>query len=252
MPNVKLVKIGNNTYEIEAKYIQDGNGNAKTWADILNLISEKGTIYVLDELPAANATSYETYKHSLVFVPDSTAVSGTFAEYVILRSGTEGSYTYAWEKVGTTQIDLANYLKKGVEYAAAAKSAGAHTHTVTITTVSVDATKKLGATASGTALSTDSETFAKTVGLTGTTTFAVAPTVDNNGTLEFTTASVGVEVATSGSALTSASVSAQPTITITEDANNSGPVNEHVTTSTATATTSSDGAHTHDVEVASA
>ena len=233
MPNVKLVKIGNNTYEIEAKYIQDGSGNAKTWADIVELISEKGTIYVLDELPAANATSYETYKNSLVFIPDATAVSGTFAEYVILRSGTVGSYTYAWEKVGTTQIDLANYLKKGVAYTAAAKSAGAHTHTVTITTVSVDATKKLGATASGTALSTSDASFVKTVGLS----------VDSNGVLELSS--------TSDSALTAASVSTQPTITITEDANNSGPVNEHVTTSTATATTSSDGAHTHDVEVAS-
>ena len=320
MSEIKKVKIGSTTYEINAKYIQDGSGNAKTWADITQLINEKGSIVVLQTLPTANAESYALYKTSLVFVPDASAVSGTYIEYVILRSGTEGSYTYSWEAVGTTKIDLANYLQKGVVYTAGAKANGAHTHTVTIPTISVDGTNRLGATASGTAVGADgTETFVKSypgskkkmvkstaskatagtaksfntdaiksASLTGTTTFAVAPTVDSNGVLEFTTAQVGISTspaskdnitpytftdvavatgavdddgtgaevlvglgtASTGSALTGVKVTTQPTITITESTTNTGPVNEHTTTSTATATTSSDGTHTHDLEVA--
>ena len=50
--------------------------------------------------------------------------------------------------------------------------------------------------------------------------------------------------------LTGVKVTAQPTITITENATNTGPKNEHVTvTSNASATTGSSGAHTHDVKV---
>ena len=31
-------------------------------------------------------------------------------EYIVIRSGTEGSYTYAWEMIGTTETDLSGYV----------------------------------------------------------------------------------------------------------------------------------------------
>lgn len=385
MPEIKKVKIGESQYDIAAKYLLDSSNNLKSYQDILDLIEAGFDIVVLTELPTANASAYATYKNNLVFVPNTGTGTNTYDEYVIQRSGTEGSYTYRWEKIGSTDVDLSGYVQKGVTYAAAAQSAGAHTHTVTVPTVTVDATKKLGATATGTAVGADgTDTFvksypgvtsklvtstaskatagtAKTVAtngiksasmstatkpfgsggfeyvesvgessltgtttfntdaikdasLTGTTTFAVQPTVDANGVLEFTTSSVGIsttaastgtvgissgavttmygKVATTASdtdtitpysfedvtvatgalaangsgdsvmtglgtavtadALTSVKVTAQPTITITESTTNTGPVNEHTTTSTASATTSSDGAHTHDLNVPNA
>jgi len=378
---IKIVDINGTLHEILAKYIQDADGNPKTWADILAAAAEAGISLVsLASLPTANAETYATYRKSLVFVPSSNPGTQNIKdEYIIQRTGTEGSYSYSWEQIGSTELDLSGYVEKRVNYAGAAQSNGAHTHTVTVPTVSVDKTKKLGATASGTGVIPRMDTFvksypgvtsklvtstaskatagtAKTVttngiksaslsssdttstgaikyteevgtptltgtktfntdaiksaALTGTTTFAVQPTVDANGVLSFPTASVGISTApastgtvgiltpaptyeylklnttasdtdtitpytfadvtvatgslaangsgdsvmiglgtaSTGSAVISVAVE-NPTITITEDTTNTGPVNEHVTTDTASATTSSDGAHTHDLYV---
>jgi hypothetical protein len=61
----------------------------------------------------------------------------------------------------------------------------------------------------------------------------------------------GLGTATTASALTGVKVTAQPTIEITEATTNDGPVNEHITVDTVSATTSSDGAHTHNLKVTS-
>ena len=394
MSEIRKVKIGTTQYDIAAKYLLDSNGNLKDWDAITALIEAGADIIVLESLPTANATAYATYRGDMVFAPSADAVSGSYIEYIIMRTGTEGSYSYSWEPIGTTTVDLSNYMKIGVVYTSAAKSAGAHTHTVTVPTISVDKTKKLGATASGTAVGangtdtfvksypgafsklvttsiagvsgsttaskataadtwnalksvtltenttestgmiqyvksvaattlTGTKTFntdaIKSASLTGTTTFAVVPTVDANGVLTFTSGTVGISTsaastgtvgissgtvttryldkttttgtvapytfepvtvpiaataktvatgslasdatggsvmtglgtATSASALTGVKVTSQPTITITESTSNTGPINEHTTTGTADATSSSNGAHTHDVEVSS-
>ena len=60
------------------------------------------------DLPTASAdTMYKLY-----LKPETGAVSGSYAEYITVRSGSEGSYTYAWEKIGTTAVDLTNYVQK--------------------------------------------------------------------------------------------------------------------------------------------
>lgn len=65
---------------------------------------------VLDELPPANATAYSLYKNSIVLVPKATTQSNNAKdEYVIVRSGTS-TYTYSWEKIGDTSIDLSGYV----------------------------------------------------------------------------------------------------------------------------------------------
>ena len=61
----------------------------------------------------------------------------------------------------------------------------------------------------------------------------------------------GLGTADTASALTGVKVTAQPTITITESTTNDGPVNEHITVDTVSATTSSDGAHAHNLKVTS-
>lgn len=446
---IKQVEIGGDTHELLAKYIQDSNGNQKTWADIEAAASEAGielvSLNALPEIPAdpdEAAALYAEYRKSIVLIPSTNPGTQNIKdEYIIQRDGEVGSYTYRWEQIGSTEVDLSGYVQKGVTYTGAAQSNGAHTHTVTVPTISVDKTKKLGATATGTAVGASStDTFVKsypgatsklvttsvtgvdgsttaskatagvavtvatragsqtTVGnanvgeavsipnVTGNTTVnatniatpsvvtvkqvdtvtngtaasftqgakaAWSANVDSNGVLSFSftengndtfvantptavsTANVtgvvksgastplatavtassvtlgtaisvtpatasttkiygvggtesitpytfadvtvpvaadaattvatgslaangsgasvmtGLGTAVTATAVTGVSVTAQPTITITEDTTNTGPVNEHVTTSTASATTSSDGAHTHDVNVAS-
>ena len=65
----------------------------------------------LDVLPEANAAAYLTYHNNIVLVPDANKV-GTCIEWIIVRSGEAASYVYKWEQIGTSETDLADYVKK--------------------------------------------------------------------------------------------------------------------------------------------
>ena len=163
---IKQIQAGEDSYEISARYILTSGNVEKSYEDILELIGERAGIVVLNELPEANATAYAQYKSNLVLVPSASATVGNVKdEYVIMRTGTVGSYQYNWELVGSTSIDLSNYWQLGDQYDEAALSSGAHTHTVTgntvVPTISVDKTKKLGLTPSTETLHNYSETSKK-------------------------------------------------------------------------------------------
>lgn len=151
--NIKTVKLGtSDQYEINAKYIQDGEGVAKQWSDIVDLANAaRLDIIVVDTLPTASADTM----HNLYLVPESGSATGTYVEYVTVRSGSAGSYTYSWERIGTTDADLSNKVDKGTY---TSETAGAHTHSVSgnVTVPTVAPTdKKLAATASGTEVQID-------------------------------------------------------------------------------------------------
>lgn len=116
MANIKNIKVGNTSYDIEALQFIGGD-NLKTpaqWKAYIDQIGELGfDIVVLDTLPTADATNYNTYHNKIVLVTGDAA-SGSSVEYVIIRSGSSGSYTYSWEQIGTTATKLAEYAKKNV------------------------------------------------------------------------------------------------------------------------------------------
>ena len=115
MANIKNIKVGSNdAYDIEALHFIAGELDTPAqWKAYIDRIAEIGfEIVVLTTLPAADATSYETYHNNIVLITDNTSVTGSSVEYVIVRSGTSGSYTYAWERIGTTTADLNAYAKK--------------------------------------------------------------------------------------------------------------------------------------------
>lgn len=78
--------------------------------EIDNLIStiHQFTYETAATLPTASADTM--YKIYLVPATQSGESSNAKAEYITIRSGTEGSYTYSWEKIGDTQIDLSGYV----------------------------------------------------------------------------------------------------------------------------------------------
>ena len=84
-----------------------------TRAEVLAAIADamKGGYLAVSELPAA---SENTMGH-IYLVPDSSGSGDNVKiEYVTIRSGSEGAYTYTWEKLGTTEINLDNLeLEKG-------------------------------------------------------------------------------------------------------------------------------------------
>lgn len=132
---IKRIEVGSDEWEICAKALQDENGDALTWTVIKELLEQSFDIVVISTLPAADATSYETYHNCLVLVPKTGSTEPDMSdEYVIQRSGTSPSYTYRWEYIGCTAADLTNYVQKGTYATQAATgntgSAGAETITI--------------------------------------------------------------------------------------------------------------------------
>ena len=73
---------------------------------------------MLQALPTADETAYETYHNNIVLIADATSTTGAYVEYVILRTLKQeelllegNEYNYSWERIGTTQVDLSGYLK---------------------------------------------------------------------------------------------------------------------------------------------
>ena len=82
-----------------------------TLTDIANIKTIKAEIVA--NLPTADATTYFNESKTIYM----TAIAGGsgndyYNEYITVRTGSEGSYVYSWEKIGTTQIDLSGYLQK--------------------------------------------------------------------------------------------------------------------------------------------
>lgn len=183
MANIKQVKIGSTPYDIEALHFNAGENldTPAQWKAYIDSIGDLGfeifTDLIGSTLPEANATSYAKYKNGIVLCNNGeTPETGSYIEWVIVRTGTSSSYSYAWEKIGTTSADLTDYVKKNVEYSGAALSNGKHTHTVTVPTINVDKTLKLGATATGTAVNPTKKYLATTsvTGVSGSTTASKA------------------------------------------------------------------------------
>ena len=60
--------------------------------------------------PASVASADTMYK--IYLVADEGASAGSYIEWITIRSGAEGAYTYAWEKIGSTKTDLTGYVSK--------------------------------------------------------------------------------------------------------------------------------------------
>ena len=137
-PTLKQIKIGDNVYYIKdaaARAILDtytalptytpttdigatGNTVATTETIKKYVDAQVGAIHKFDvtiyeKLPAASADTM----YILGLVADATAEAGTYLEYITIRKGSEGNYTYAWEQIGSTKTDLTDYVKKATKVA---------------------------------------------------------------------------------------------------------------------------------------
>lgn len=79
----------------------------KTEVDSLIAAVNQFTYEVAASLPTASAsTMYKIY-----LIPSSRPETQNVKdEYITIRSGSEGSYTYSWEQIGSTAIDLSDYV----------------------------------------------------------------------------------------------------------------------------------------------
>ena len=58
--------------------------------------------------PSVAASADTMYK--IYLVPSDDAAAGSYIEYITIRSGAEGAYTYAWEAIGNTKVSLTGYV----------------------------------------------------------------------------------------------------------------------------------------------
>ena len=72
----------------------------------LNAVETLPTFDVV--LPTASA---DTYHKIYLKTATGSATQNVYKEYITVRSGVEGAYTYSWELIGDTAIDLTGYLK---------------------------------------------------------------------------------------------------------------------------------------------
>lgn len=77
--------------------------------EVDNLISaiNKFDVKVVASLPTASADTM----YSIYLVSKGEGKTG-YTEHITLRSGEEGAYTYTWEEIGDTEVDLSDYVKK--------------------------------------------------------------------------------------------------------------------------------------------
>lgn len=73
-------------------------------------ITQKFTYEIVDSLPeASESTMYKLY---LVRANDPSLKEQDFYnEFITVRTGSEGSYVYSFERIGDTHIDLTSYAK---------------------------------------------------------------------------------------------------------------------------------------------
>lgn len=58
--------------------------------------------------PSVTASADTMYK--IYMVPSDNAAAGSYVEYITIRSGEAAAYTYAWEAIGNTKMNLSGYV----------------------------------------------------------------------------------------------------------------------------------------------
>lgn len=58
--------------------------------------------------PSVTASADTMYK--IYMVPSDDAAAGSYVEYITIRSGEAAAYTYAWEAIGNTKMNLSGYV----------------------------------------------------------------------------------------------------------------------------------------------
>ena len=81
--------------------------NIKSYVDSTIAAYSNLNVIVVNELPTASAETMG----SIYLVPaDTTSAQNIKDEYITIRTGSSPDYVYSWEQIGSTEIDLSNYV----------------------------------------------------------------------------------------------------------------------------------------------
>lgn len=115
-----LEAINANVYEklkLDLGAIKDGNkqnglavvSDIKAYVDEMKEIAFDVVKVDATVVASADAAKYEQYRNSIVLVENQGAAAGSCIEYVIIK---DGEASYKWEQIGTTKVDLTDYVEK--------------------------------------------------------------------------------------------------------------------------------------------
>lgn len=115
-----LEAINANVYEklkLDLGAIKDGNkqnglavvSDIKAYVDEMKEIAFDVVKVDATVVASADAAKYEQYRNSIVLVENQGAAAGSCIEYVIVK---DGEASYKWEQIGTTKVDLTDYVEK--------------------------------------------------------------------------------------------------------------------------------------------
>lgn len=93
------------------KAIEDGDKAVKDYVDAQVGAINKFDVAVLTDDQALPTASADTM-YVLYLKPDRDSASGTYVEYITIRSGEEDAYTYDWEAIGSTKMDVTGFVTK--------------------------------------------------------------------------------------------------------------------------------------------
>ena len=84
------------------------SGTIKSYVDsMIETIPEFDVVVIQGELPTASADTF----HKIYLQDASSPVSpNLYMEWITIRSGSDPNYTYSWEKIGDTAMDLSSYV----------------------------------------------------------------------------------------------------------------------------------------------
>lgn len=80
--------------------------DVKAYVDAQVGAINKFDVAIVDQLPAPGADTM----YILYLVKNADASSGEYLEYITIRSGEEGNYTYAMEQIGSTKMDVTGFV----------------------------------------------------------------------------------------------------------------------------------------------
>lgn len=115
-----LDAINANVYEklkLDLGVIKDGNkqnglavvSDIKAYVDEMKEIAFDVVKVDAAVVASATAEKYNLYRNSIVLVENQGAAAGSCIEYVIIK---DGEASYKWEQIGTTKVDLTDYVEK--------------------------------------------------------------------------------------------------------------------------------------------
>ena len=151
---ISKVNVGGTVYEIALPYSNGGTLENKGWADILNLVNDSKKAHFIVCTEAANTpeditfgsvtgtlVASENTKGMIYLVPHTHTqgprTNDTYDEYI-----TAGTTSLTWEKIGSTDIDLSAYSKKGSFTKAPTTGSTGYNTKLEITTEKVELTQQ--------------------------------------------------------------------------------------------------------------